>query len=99
MGKKRKVQFDAVKETERQKIKSRIQTKKKKGIRPKSASSSRSREKNNSKKKKVVRAEKAPKADADNSEEDPDVSEIVLTKPQIKNISLDGFLPGNFSFL
>ena len=96
-----KVQFEAVKETGRLKMKSRIKTKKKKGIRAKSASSSRSRsrEKNNLKKKKVIRAEKAPKADADNSEEDPDVSEIVLTKPKIKIISLDGVLPGNFSFL
>ena len=95
-----KVQFEAVKETGRQKIKSKIKTKKKKGIRAKSASSSRSRsrDKHYSKKKKAAREEKAQKAENDDSEEDPDVSEIVLTKPQIKNISLDGVLPGKLSF-
>ena len=89
-----KVQFEAVKETGRQKLKLKLKTKKKKGIRTKSASSSRSRsrEKNYSKTKKAIREETVPKAE--NSEDDPDVSEIVLTKPEIKNISLDGVLPG-----
>ena len=91
-----KVQFEVVKETGRQKLKSKVKTKKKKGIRTKSASSSRSRsrEKIYSKTKKAIREETVPKAENDDSEDDPDVSEIVLTKPQIKNISLDGVLPG-----
>ena len=69
--------------------------KKKKGSRAKSSSRSRSRENTKTKKKKENKAESI----YHDSEEDPDVSEIVLTKPgQVKNITVDGVLPGKIEY-
>jgi hypothetical protein len=94
------VEFAAIKETGKLKIKSRLQSKKNKGIRTKSASSSRSRsrEKMQPKKKKAAKEEKAQKAEGNSSDEEPDVSEIVLSKPKVKNISMEGVLPGYLQF-
>ena len=90
------VRFSAIKETGTFKVKPRFQTKKKMGIRQKS--SSRSRERKQRKKKKATKATE-PKKDVDeSSEEEPDVSEIVLSKPQVKNITVKGVLPGYFDF-
>ena len=90
------VRFSAIKETF--KVKPRSQTKKKKGIRQKSSSRPRSREGKRPKKKKATK-DAEPKKDVDeSSEEEPDVSEIVLSKPQVKNITVKGVLPGYFDF-
>ena len=93
------VRFSAIKEKGTSKIKSRFLTKKKKGIRPKSASSrSRSREGKRPKKKKATKDAEHKKDEDESSEEEPDVSEIVLSKPQVKNITVKGVLPGYFDF-
>ena len=91
-NKKGQVLFEARKDTKKEKSKTKLKSKK---IRAKSASASRSRsrEKNKLKGKQA----KQKNHQDDDSDEDPDVSEIVLTKPQIKNISVEGVLPGKYS--
>ena len=84
-------------ETLKEKIEKKGKAKRKKGGRIKSASSSRSRsrDKNRIRQKNANKEVKAKKIENDDSD-DPDVSEIVLKKPEIKNISVEGVLPGIF---
>ena len=67
-------------------------------MKPGSSSRSRSRDKNKAKSK-TAKGSQVTKCKDSDGDEDPDVSEIVLSKPQIKNISVDGVLPGNTSII
>ena len=96
------VQFEAIKELTKQKVKTKGRTSKKKGVRPKSASSSRSRSRENKKigkTKKNINGENRTKSKEDDSDDEPDVSEIVLIKQEVKNIAIEGVLPGSLKDL
>ena len=96
-NKKGQVLFEARKDTKKEKTKNKLKSKK---VRAKSASASRSRSREKNKLRiKKAKQKTTPNHPDDDSDEDPDVSEIVLTKPQIKNISVEGVLPGKYSIL
>ena len=96
-NKKGQVLFEARKDTKKEKSKTKLKSKKIRGSRTKSASASRSRSREKNKLKgKQAKQKSTTNHQDDDSDEDPDVSEIVLTKPQIKNISVEGVLPGKY---